>query len=113
MTDTPRTVRAMGDPYWRDGWEWAGKLERELSACYYEKGRARMQFEMAIAQLTAIHSLLTPEDIRLPDGRVFRFDNPDIQREAYRALCQAIRKIPDDINAAIAQAVDTEMPGDV
>jgi Lar family restriction alleviation protein len=62
-----------------------------------ERDHARDLSARSIAILSRIRSFLTPEDVRLPDGRVMRFNNPEIEREMLRGLCAAIRAIPGDL----------------
>ena len=69
--------------------------ERELSV-------ERAKNAHLIRTLVRIHSFISPADVRLPDGRVFRFDNPDIQIEMLRGLSDAIRAVPAEIEAAAA-----------
>lgn len=76
----------------------AQETQRRLEQVRVERDRERACNENLVRILTRIFGLLTPEDVRLPDGRVVRFDNPAVEREAFRALCAAIRDIP----AAIA-----------
>jgi hypothetical protein len=55
-----------------------------------------------VRTLVRIHSFISPADVRLPDGRVFRFDNPAIQMEMLRGLSDAIRAVPAELDAAAA-----------
>jgi len=75
-----------------------------------ERDRERARNDHLMQVLTRIYGLLTPEDVRLPDGRVMRFDNPEIERKILRGLCAAIRAIPAAITStAPAQQAVTLM----
>ena len=43
---------------------------------------------------------MKPDKVELPDGRVFEFSNPDIEREMLTALCVHIREIPSVLEKA-------------
>ncbi|WP_186058925.1 hypothetical protein [Burkholderia gladioli] len=60
---------------------------------------AEARFEHAIKILTRIHSFLLPNDVHLPDGRIFEFNNPKIEHEMLCGLRDAIRAVPDEIAA--------------
>lgn len=64
-----------------------------------ERDHAQACFQSAILQLTAIHAVMKPDRIELPDGRKFEFNNPAIEREMLSALCKRIRAIPDEVAA--------------
>lgn len=61
-----------------------------------ERDIARASFDRAVRTLSSIHALLNPPDVTV-EGRTYRFDNPAIQLEAYRALSEAIRAIPEEL----------------
>ncbi|WP_186169612.1 DUF551 domain-containing protein [Burkholderia gladioli] len=60
---------------------------------------AEARLEHTIKILTRIHGFLLPDAVRLPDGRVFEFSNPEIEHEMMRGLRDAIRAVPDEIAA--------------
>ncbi len=66
-----------------------------------------LKFEGAIKHLTAITSMLAPENIQLPDGRVLEFSPPAHSALAYwRGLSTAIRAARDHVEAAQQPAAD-------
>ncbi|WP_186156783.1 hypothetical protein [Burkholderia gladioli] len=60
---------------------------------------AEARCDYVIKILTRIHGFLLPNDVRLPDGRVFEFNNPKVEHEMLRGLRDAIRTLPDEIAA--------------
>ncbi|KAF1064906.1 hypothetical protein [Burkholderia gladioli] len=60
---------------------------------------AEARLDHVIKILTRIHSFLLPNDVHLPDGRTFEFNNPKIEHEMLRGLRDAIRAVPDEIAA--------------
>ncbi|WP_186276539.1 hypothetical protein [Burkholderia gladioli] len=60
---------------------------------------AEARCDHVIKILTRIHGFLLPNDVRLPDGRVFEFNNPKVEHEMLRGLRDAIRAVPDEIAA--------------
>jgi len=73
-----------------------------LEIALRERDIAREMYDIAIKHLTAITGLLRPSDVHLPDGRVMRFDKPELELECYRALCKAIVDARKHVDAAIA-----------
>ena len=65
----------------------------------------RFKTEHLVNVLSRIHSFVTMPHVRLPDGRVFEFNNPKIEHEMLHALSEAIRAVPDEL-ARIAPAAD-------
>lgn len=59
----------------------------------------RARLDRCVSILSRIHSFLLPDEVRLPDGRVFEFSNEAIEREMLRGLCKAIRAVPDELAA--------------
>jgi hypothetical protein len=74
------------------------QLIQRLEVAEHRTRVAEAKFERAVKIVSRIHSFLTPDDVRLPDGRVMRFSNPDIESEMLRGLCAAIRAVPDELN---------------
>ncbi|WP_186194433.1 hypothetical protein [Burkholderia gladioli] len=60
---------------------------------------AEARLEHVIKILTRIHGFLLPNDVRLPDGRIFEFNNPEAEHEMLRGLRDAILAAPDEIAA--------------
>ena len=70
----------------------------------------RAKVECCVQILSAIHDLLNPQDVKLDNGRIMRFSNPEFQIECYRQLSERIRKIPESLDAAIAASAETDRP---
>jgi hypothetical protein len=75
---------------------------RDAERWRYQALDAQAKLGRAVNILSRIHSFMTPEDVRLPDGRVMRFSNAEVEREMLRGLCAAIRAVPDEL-AALSQ----------
>ena len=69
-------------------------LRARIEGCVIERDHAQASFEHVIRHLAAIHGVMKPGHIKLPDGRIFEFNNPSIEREMLGALCDYIRSIP-------------------
>lgn len=69
-------------------------LRARIEALVIERDHAQASLEHVIRHLGAIHMVMKPDRIRLPDGRIFEFNNPSIEREMLGALCDYIRSIP-------------------
>ena len=76
------------------------ELERRQEIISCELQQKRLSMESCISHLAHIHSLLCPEGIRTVD-KIYAFKPPvEFVREAWEGLSQAIRDIPDAIDAA-------------
>ena len=76
------------------------ELERRQEIISCELQQKRLSMESCISHLAHIHSLLCPEGIRTVD-KIYAFKPPvELVREAWEGLSQAIRDIPDAIDAA-------------
>src|SRR5690242_17416206 len=82
--------------------------ERGHTVKIYELAQARAVSERVIMILTKIHGFMMPENIYLPDGRNFEFHNDEYEREMFHALCDAIRKVPDEIDAALTRPAESK-----
>jgi hypothetical protein len=78
----------------------AARLGKEARVLRAQRQGLEAQVECLMSALTRIHSFLSPEDVRTPDGTVYRFDNPAIEREMLRGLSEAIRAVPDTLAKA-------------
>jgi hypothetical protein len=86
----------------------AARLGKEARVLRAQRQGLEAQVECLMSALTRIHSFLSPEDVRTPDGTVYRFDNPAIEREMLRGLSEAIRSVPDTLaKAAGWQPIET------
>jgi hypothetical protein len=74
------------------------QLMRRLEVMEQRAMVAEARYERAVKIVSHIHSFITQEDVRLPDGRVFRFNDPRGDSEMLRGLSEAIRAVPDEIN---------------
>ena len=73
------------------------EVEGALRVASLNLERVEWQNARMLAKLVRIHSFMGAEDVHLPDGRTFRFDNPEIERDMLRGLSAAIRDIPSDL----------------
>ncbi|KGC15247.1 hypothetical protein DM48_350 [Burkholderia gladioli] len=69
---------------------------------------AEARCDHVIKILTRIHGSLLPNEMRLPDGRVFEFNNPKVEHEMLRGLRDAIRAVPDEIAAIDAERKENQ-----
>ncbi len=76
-------------------------LRARIEGCVIERDHAQASFEHVIRHLAAIHGVMKPGHIKLPDGRIFEFNNPSIEREMLGALCDYIRSIPTVFDEAV------------
>jgi hypothetical protein len=82
-----------------DASEDARRDELEMRVLRHERDQARGQYEFAMQYLMRILMLTTgSNDIKLPDGRVMRFVDPNAA-ETLSALGKAITAIPDELRA--------------
>lgn len=80
--------------------------ERRLEIALMERNFERAKCERIMKVMMSVFSLIhMPDDIKLPDGRVMRFNDPNAA-ETLRALGKAILAIP----AAIAAAANGTTP---
>lgn len=75
-------------------------LQRQNETLRHEHERAIAWKDLTVKILTRIHSFISPEDITLPDGRRFEFNNPAIEHEMLKALSSAIRAVPEELKKA-------------
>lgn len=83
---------------WNSAIEQHEQLAQRLKVAEHRVLVAEARFERAVKIISHIYSFVTPEDVRLPDGRVFRFNDPRGEGEMLRGLSEAIRAVPEEIN---------------
>lgn len=79
------------------------RLQRENGILRFERDTARAQKDWVISVLSRIHSFLSPQDVVLPDGRTFEFNNAAIEHDMLKGLTAAIRAIPEKLAEAASQ----------
>lgn len=75
-------------------------IRRQLEIAQAERDAARAQRERAVAILSRVYGLLYPAPIKV-DGRELVFRPPTLGDDMQR-LCDAIRAIPDELDAVVA-----------
>ncbi len=83
------------------------RLERRLDICGVELQRARAVKDRTVEILVAIHALMVPPDMKLDDGRVFRYHDPDPQKLLHW-IADRVRTIPDELAAIDTARASTD-----
>lgn len=65
----------------------------EMDALKVENAALRAERDVLAAKLGTICAFLYPDKVKLPDGRVFTFENVAAEREMLRGLSDAIRAV--------------------
>lgn len=73
------------------------RAQREVEGLQHERDRARARFNHVFKVMMSVYNLApNGQDITLPDGRMFRFNDPNAA-ETLDALGKAIRAIPEQL----------------
>lgn len=80
------------------------RQQDQIEALVYRAARAEAHRDALVAILGGIHALLLPGQFEGHDGKVYRFEPPEIAgqlwADAYRALGDRIRAIPEELDKA-------------
>lgn len=86
------------------------RLQRHNQVRFAEIEGLRANYDSAIQRLVTISRFLLPNAVKLPDGRVMEFSNPDIEREMLRGLTKAIREVmrPESVSPKPENAAESK-----
>lgn len=100
----PTPTQAHNERAYRWMRDHARDMERLAHVLRIERARADAHRDALVAILSGIHRLLLPGEFEGHDGKVYRFEPPEIEgqlwADAYRALGDRIRAIPEELDKA-------------